>query len=158
MARTQETYYAVMNSPLVTDAEKQAYHILWTPTLGNQLVTDGLTKGEVAMQCELQGWPKTASESWEKAVAMLSKFGLVKKVTKRHCTAKHKEDVVWALTDSLPIKPKANKPSAKQFPKAVAQMEMMMVYHESRGDGMVTPELTKLYEWVKDKIPEGNSA
>lgn len=147
MARTNETYYAVINSPLLTDAMRQVYHVLWTPV-------EGLTKAEIVQQCELQGMQKNNNDPWEKAVPVMVKMGILKKGNKRHCTAKHKEDVTWLLTDSAPAKPKANKPSAKQYIKAIAQFEMLIAQHKSYGDGLITPELEKLYDWVRDKVPD----
>jgi hypothetical protein len=142
--RTIEMYHAVMSHPLMAAPElQQVYWALFS-------VEQGLTKGEVDLACQRQGWPKAA---WEKQLPVLAKMGLVKRGNKRHCTAKNKEDVVWLCTDSAtPEAPKANKPPAKQYAKAVAQFEAIIIYHESRADGLLTPELRKLYEWVRGKV------
>lgn len=154
MARTNDTYHAVMASPLLSDDLKQIYYVLWTPFAGGAQV-EGLTKAEVVANCELNGFQKLHGSPWDKGVATLVKMGLVKKGNKRHCTVKHKEDATWSLTDAgLPVKPKANKPSAKQYIKGIAQFEMLIAQHKSYGDGLITPELEKLYEWVRDKVPE----
>lgn len=154
MARTNETYFAVINSPLMTDTLKQIYHVLWAPTVrGNP--AEGLTKAEIVQNCEYMGCSKNPADPWEKAVPLLAKMGLAKRGSKRHCTVKNKEDVTWFLTDaSVPLKTKSNKPSAKQYIKGVAQLEALIVHHTAQGDGLITPELTKLYEWVRDKVPE----
>jgi hypothetical protein len=151
MPRTDETWALVMASPLMNDAMKQVYYVLWQPP-------EGLTKGEIEMTCKAVGIPKNPEAPWEKQIPVLVKMGLLKKGNKRHCKAKNKEDVAWVLTDlAVPIRPKANKPAAKAFLKAVAQFEMLMVHHDSRGDGLVTPELRKLYDWIRDKVPEPTS-
>lgn len=144
--RTTETYNAVMTSPLMTPVLQQVYWALF-PHEG------GLTKGEVEMACLHQRWQKDPNAPWDKQLPILVKMGLCKRGNKRHCTAKNKEDATWVLTDSYtPVAPKANKPSAKQYAKAVAQLETIMAQHDQRGDGMVTPELRKLYEWVRGKV------
>lgn len=151
MPRTNETWAAVMNSPLMNDVSKQVYYTLWS-------YPEGLTKGEIEDLCEKQGIAKTPGLPWGKQVAVMSKMGLTVKGNKRHCRAKNKEDAVWLLTDATEIiKPKANKPSGKQFLKAVAQFEMLLLHHDTKGDGLVTPELRRLYDWVRDKVPDPKS-
>ncbi len=143
MARNDQTYAAVMGSPLMTPELQQIYWLLWG-------YEQGLTKGEIVAGLKAQVQPAN-DRGWEKGVSALSKMGLLKKCTKRHCTAKNKEDAVWLLTDlAVPIKPKAPKPSAKAYLAAVAQLEMLMAHHVN--DGLVTPELRKLHAWVRDKV------
>lgn len=145
MARTTETYTAIMGSPLMTSELQQIYWVLW----GYEW---GLTKGETVAALKAQIQPAN-DKGWEKGMGTLLKMGLLKKGNKRHCTAKNKEDVVWMLTDRAePIKPKAAKPSAKAYLKAIAQFEMVIAHHDSKGDGFITPELRKLYDWVRDKV------
>lgn len=144
--RTDQTYYAVMQSPYMTDPLKQIYHALWTAPL---------TKGEVKMACMNMGLQDNPGAPWEKQVGVLAKMGLAKRGDKRHCKAKNKPDVVWELTDlSAPVRPKATKPSAKAYTKAVAQLETVIALHDQAGDGLISPELRKLYEWVRDKVAE----
>lgn len=144
--RTTDTYNAVMASPLMTPPLQQVYWALFPQQ-------EGLTKGEVEMACLKQGWNKDSTLPWEKALPLLVKMGLCKRGSKRHCTARQKEDVLWVLTDSFtPTAPKPNKPSAKAYLKAVAQLEAVILHHDQRGDGYITPELRKLYEWVKGKV------
>lgn len=148
MPRTIDTWNSVMGSPLLTDAMKQVYYVLWSPP-------EGLTKGEIERACRDQGIQKDAAAPWDKQIPVMVKMGLLKKGNKRHCSVKNKEDVAWMLTDlAVPIKPKSNKPSAKAYLKGVAQLEMLIVHHDTRGDGLITPELRKLYDWVRDKVPE----
>lgn len=133
---------------------QQVYYILWAPHLGRQPV-EGLTKAEIVQCLELIGQRNNQAAPWEKVVPVMVKMGLLKKGNKRHCTVKNKEDVVWTLTDlATPVRPKANKPSAKQFVRAVAQLESIIAHHTSLGDGFVTDELRKLHEWIRDKVPE----
>jgi hypothetical protein len=137
-----------MSSPLMNDVSRQVYYVLWQ-------YPEGLTKYEVTQLCEGQGIQKTPGQPWEKQVALMAKMGITQKGNKRHCRVKNKEDVVWTLTDaSVVIKPKAGKPSGKQYIKAVAQLEMLIVHHDTKADGLVTPELRKLYDWVRDKVPD----
>lgn len=144
--RTHETYNAVMASPLMVPPLQQIYWALFPHA-------EGLTKGEVEMACIKAGYQKDASLTWDKALPILVKMGLAKRGSKRHCTARQKEDVAWVLTDSFtPVAPKPNKPSTKQYLKAVAQLEAVIVHHDQKGDGFITPELRKLYEWVRGKV------
>jgi hypothetical protein len=81
-------------------------------------------------------------------------MGLVEKGDKRHCPVSNKEEQAWEITNlAQPIKPKANKPSAKAFTRGVDQLEMLMMHHQSQGDGLVTADLQLLFGWVKDKVP-----
>lgn len=146
--RNDQTYASVMSSPLMTNEMKQVYWVLWSPP-------EGLTKGEIEAACKAQNWTKNSSAPWDKMVSAMVKMGLVKKGNKRHCSVKNKEDFAWVLTDSAtPSRVKAPRPSPKQFLKAVAQFEMVIAHHDSHGGNFITPELRKLYEWVRDKVPE----
>lgn len=145
MARNDQIYQSVTTSPLMTAAMNQVYWALWP-------YEQGLTKGEVAMALHNAHVVANDKEPWEKQLPLMAKMGLVKRGNKRHCTAKNKEDVVWLLTEqAVPVKPKANKPSAKAYLKAVTQFEALITQHDQAGDGLITPELRKLYEWVRDK-------
>jgi len=145
--RNDQTYAAVMGSPLLTNEMKQVYWILWSPP-------EGLTKGEIEASLKAQNITKNPNAPWEKLIPIMVKMGVVQKGNKRHCTVKNKEDVAWTLTDSsMPSKPKAPKPSPKQFLKAVAQFEMVIAHHDSHGGNFITPELRKMYEWIRDKVP-----
>lgn len=139
------TFQQVMSSPLMTVTLQQIYWVLQQH--------DGLTKGEVTKTLQHYNVQEDEKNRWEKQIPVLVKMGLLKKGNKRHCTAKNKEDATWWLTElAVPLKPKANKPSAKAYLKAIAQFEMLIAHHDSKGDGMVTPELRKLYEWNRDKV------
>ena len=152
--RTEATYHAVMSSPLMKQELQQIYWIMWAPQLRGQPV-ESLTKAEILQSLELAGLRNNPAAPWEKAIPELSKMGLIKRGNKRHCTVKQKEDVTWLLTDAqAPIKPKANKPSAKKFLKGVAQLESLIAHHDGLGDGYITPELRELYAWVRDKVPD----
>lgn len=153
--RTEATYNAVMGSPIMTDEGRQIYYVLWSPQLQGRLVEGGLTKAEIAYNCELMGCKRNPDAPWEKVVGVLKKMGLVKQGNKRHCTVKNKEDATWQLTDAQePVRPKADKPSAKAYVKGVAQLETLIAHHKSQGDHLITPELEKLYEWVRGKVPD----
>jgi hypothetical protein len=145
MPVSDQTYNSVMGSPLMTVPLQQIYWVLQTH--------DGLTKGEITKTLQHYNAKEDETAKWERQVPLLVKMGLIKKGNKRHCTVKNKEDVTWSLIDgAAPSKPKAPKPSPKAFLKAVAQLEMLIAQHDQRGDGMVTPELRKLYEWNRDKV------
>lgn len=151
--KTEATYQAVMSSPLMTTELQQIYWVMWSPQLRGQSV-ESLTKAEIVQALEMQGMHNNPGAPWEKAVPALVKMGLLKKGNKRHCTVKNKEEVTWLLTDSsTPLKPMAPKPSAKQYVKSIAQLEAIIAHHDAHGDGFITPELRKLYEWVRDKVP-----
>lgn len=141
-----------MSSPLMTDALKQVYYVLWP-------YPAGLTKGEAAAACKAQSWTPDTRNPWDKAVAHLEKMGLAKKGDKRHCTAKNKPEPVYFLTDlTTPIRLLAPKPTGKTYTRGVAQFEMVIAHHDSHGDNFITPELRKLYEWVRDKVPDKKKA
>lgn len=130
----------------MTQPLQQVYWALWP-------YEQGLTKGEVAAALRNSGAIENDKTPWEKQLPLMAKMGLVKRGNKRHCTAKNKEDVLWVLTDvATPIKPKANKPSAAVYKRGVAQLESIFAHHDQAGDGFVTPDLRKLYEWVRDKV------
>lgn len=152
--RTEATYHAVMNSPLMTQELQQIYWVMWAPQLRGQPV-ESLTKAEMLQALELAGLRNNPASPWEKAIPIMSKMGLLKRGNKRHCTVKQKEDVTWQLTDAnVPIKPKANKPSAKKFLKGVAQLESLIAHHDGIGDGYITQELRELHAWIRDKVPD----
>lgn len=141
----QETFQAVMSSPLMTVPLQQVYWVLQQH--------DGLTKGEITKTLQYYNTVEDEKNKWEKQVPILVKMGLVAKGNKRHCTAKNKEDATWSLTQlAVPKKPKVNKPSAKAYVKAIAQFEMVIAHHDQKGDGMITEELRKLYAWTRDKV------
>jgi hypothetical protein len=145
MPRNDQIYNSVMASPLMTPVMQQVYWALWP-------YEAGLTKGEVTLALRNANVVMDEKNTWEKQFPVMFKMGLLKKGNKRHCTAKNKEDVLWLLTDvATPAKPKANKPSAKVYTRAVAQLEAVIAHHDQAGDGFITADLRKLYEWVRDK-------
>jgi hypothetical protein len=143
--RNPETYQRVMGSGLLSVPMQQVYWALWQ-------FPQGLTKGELELFLRQNSVSKDENAPWDKQVGVMVKMGIVAKGDKKHCPAKNKEDATWRLTSSLPTKPKAGKPSAKRYKKAVEQLEAILSQHRGLGDGMVTPEVQALYEWVKDKI------
>lgn len=145
MPRNDQVYNAVTSSPLLTTPMQQVYWALWP-------YEAGLTKGEVTMALRNAQVVMDEKNPWEKQLPIMAKMGIVKRGNKRHCTAKNKEEVLWLLTDAMPVKPKANKPSAKVYAKAVAQLETVIAMHDQAGDGLITADLRKLYEWVRDKV------
>jgi hypothetical protein len=148
--RTLETYHAVMQSPLMTPELQQIYYVLFSGS-----PETALTRAEIEAACKAQNWVDNDKAPWRKALPYLVKMGLMKRGNKRHCTQTNKPEVTWYLTDSaVPIKPKPAKPSGKQFIRAVAAFEALIVRHEQAGDMTVTPELRKLYEWIRSKVPE----
>ena len=145
MPRNDQVYNAVMASPLMTVPMQQVYWALW----GYEA---GLTKGEVANVLRQAGTIADEKAPWEKQLPIMAKMGIVKRGNKRHCSAKNKEDVLWLLTEATPVKPKANKPSANVYKKGVAQLESIIAYHDQQGDGFITTDVRKIYEWVRDKV------
>jgi hypothetical protein len=146
MPRNDQIYNSVMASPLMTQPMQQVYWALWP-------YEQGLTKGEVTAALRNVGTVMDEKNPWEKQLPLMVKMGIIKRGNKRHCTAKNKEEVVWLLTDvATPLKPKSNKPSAAVYKRAVAQLESVIAHHDQHGDGFITPDLRKLYEWVRDKV------
>ena len=145
--RDPATYEGVSRSSLLTPACQQAYWALWG-------AIDGLTRGQVAQVCAGKGWKESGKDTWSKAISLLVKMGVVEKGNKRHCPVTNKEEQAWEVSkQAAPIKPKANKPSAKMFERGVEQLEILLLSHQSKGDGLVTEDLQRLFEWVKDKVP-----
>jgi hypothetical protein len=144
--RDPATYTSVMDSSLLSNVCKVVYWAMWGRV-------DGLTRGELSSVCTEAGYQEETKNSWSKALSELSKMGLVEKADKRHCPVASKPDQVWEVTNkATPVKPKAPKPSAKAYVRSVEQLEMIMHHHSARGDGMVTDDLHKLFNWLKDKI------
>ena len=145
--RDPNTYSLVQGSSIAT-ACKYVYWVLWG-------TIEGATKGEIARACTAQGWQEDKKETWSKTVSLLSKLGLVEKTNKRHCPVANREDQVWEITNrGVPLVLKVNKPSAKAFKRGVEQFEMLLMHHQSKGDGLVTDDLHKLFHWVQDKLPK----
>jgi hypothetical protein len=144
MPVSEQTYAATMSSPLMTVPLQQVYWALQS--------WGELTKGEITAALKANGVQQDEANPWEKQVPILVKMGVLKRGNKRHCRAKNKEDAVWVLLEKTPVKPRAAKPSAKAYLKAVAQFEMVIAHHDGKGDGMITAELRKLYEWTRDKV------
>lgn len=145
--RDQATYDSVMSSPLMTPQTQQVYWVLWS-------AMDGMTRGEIKHACEAQQWQEDETNTWSKTVSLMSKMGLVEKGNKKHCPVAGKEDQLWEITNKTqPIKPKANKPAAKMFERGVEQLEVILATHDARGDGLVTEDVRRVFEWVKDKVP-----
>lgn len=146
--RDPQTYSMVQGSTQLTTACKYVYWVLWG-------AIEGATRGEVARGCTAQGWTEDKKETWSKTVSLLSKMGLVERTNKRHCPVANKEDQVWEVTNrGVPLVPKINKPSAKSFRRGVEQFEVLLLHHQSKGDGLVTDDLQKLFHWVSDKAPK----
>lgn len=146
--RDPNTYALVQAAPSVTNACKQVYWVLWG-------AIEGATRGEVAKACTTQGWTEDKKETWSKTVSLLSKLGLVERTNKRHCPVANKEDQVWEVTNrGVPLLLKVNKPSAKAFRRGVEQLEVILLHHQSKGDGLVTEDLQRLFTWVQDKVPK----
>lgn len=144
MPVSDQIYIATMNSPLMTVPLQQVYWAL--QTYGE------LTKGEITASLKSSNVVPDDANPWEKQVPLLVKMGVLKRGNKRHCRAKNKEDAVWVLLPKAPVRPKAAKPGAKAYLRALAQFEMVIAHHDGKGDGMITAELRKLYEWTRDKV------
>jgi hypothetical protein len=145
--RDPNTYNTIAGLDLHS-AIKCAYWVLWNNP-------DGLTRGEIARDCKAQGWEEDETLTWSKTVSEMSKLGLVERGIKRHCAEANKEDQVWEITNATTVKRiKAPKPSTKKYERAVDQLEILMIHHDGKGDGMVTPELRDLFSWLKDKISD----
>jgi hypothetical protein len=135
---SNEAFYGVQNlhrGGSLTLAQWQTYEMLWH---------FGPLDSKAVNEKAVASYGAQAKPPWGRQLKGLAALGLVAAQGGQY-------DVTGAgALQAAASKPK--KPSAKKFKKGIEGLELLFIKHESLDDGLATPEVQGVIDWLKGKL------
>lgn len=136
---TNEAYYGVQKlfqGNSITLVQWQTYEMLWHY---------GPLDAKAVNERAVASYGAQAKPPWGRQLKSLAALGLIGVAQ----TGGYDVTGAGALQ---PVTTKPKKPSAKKFKKGIEGLELLYIKHESLNDGLATPEVQGVIDWLKGKL------